>query len=138
MTPLGLMWAIIIFVFIELFAFCIFMYLHFTWNIPVTLLRYTGNKGRPLMINTKGRKVIKKGIPRLYVKGYPEPVRDYLAENYYPTGRGKYGNNCGFPDKLVIVVYYKTSNGSWNNGMEIYRNKTSKHINIPTGSRNNR
>ena len=71
----------------------IFLFIVFwlRWNIPVTILRYTGNKGRPLMFHTKARKVMKQGVPRLIVKKYDLPIRDYLAENYYPTIRGKWG-----------------------------------------------
>lgn len=68
----------------------VFVYLK-TYNIPVAILRFTGNKGRPMLILTKGKKIFKHGVPRLKVRGFKEEFRDYLSENYYPTGRGKFG-----------------------------------------------
>lgn len=80
-----------IFFFSEIVIAGVAMLIIMSWNIPVTILRYTGNKGRPLMIHKKARKTFKNGVPRLFVRGYSEPIRDYLSENYYPTMRGKYG-----------------------------------------------
>lgn len=77
--------------FFEIVIVLIFVLLSMSWNIPITILRYTGNKGRPVLIHSKGRKILRNGIPRLFVRGFKDPVRDYLAENYYPTVRGKYG-----------------------------------------------
>lgn len=62
-----------------------------TYNIPIAILRFTGNKGRPMLVLTKGKKIFKHGVPRLKVRGYKDEFRDYLSENYYPTGRGKWG-----------------------------------------------
>lgn len=91
MTPMDLVLVFLFIFFIELMALCIYLYYRMVWNIPVTLLRFVGNKGRPTMIHRRAKKVIHKGIPRLYVQGYKDPVRDYLSENYYPTIRGKFG-----------------------------------------------
>lgn len=43
------------------------------------------------MVLTKGKKRTRGGVPRLFVKGYPIPVRDFKANNYYPTPKGRYG-----------------------------------------------
>ena len=64
---------------------------HKTYNIPIAVMRFTGNKQRPTLFLTKGKKVFKAGIPRLQVRGYKVQFRDYLSENYYPTIRGKWG-----------------------------------------------
>lgn len=62
-----------------------------SFNIPVIVLRFVGGKDRPMMFLTKAKKRIENGVPRLLVRGYKTPIRDYLSENYYPTQRGKYG-----------------------------------------------
>lgn len=62
-----------------------------SYNIPIAILRFTGNKGRPMLILTRGKKVFRHGVPRLKVRGFKDEFRDYLSENYYPTGRGKWG-----------------------------------------------
>jgi len=74
-----------------------------SYNIPVTILRFTGNKGRPLIIHTKAKKHFVRGVPRLRVRGYKDDFRDYLSENYYPSPRGKYGGLVlwEFEDKLL-------------------------------------
>ena len=70
----------------------VFFVWHFkSYNIPVTILRYVGGKERPLMIATRAKKLFSHGVPRLFVKGYKDPIRDYLSKNYFPTVRGKYG-----------------------------------------------
>lgn len=87
-------------------AFLIFM----RYNIPVTILRYEGGKERPKMIQTKGRKYFRRGVPLLRVRGYNTPVRDYLSKNYYPTTKGKYGGLIlwEFEDKLLTpAIPYK-------------------------------
>ena len=74
-----------------------------TYNIPVTILRFTGNKGRPLLLQTTAKKRFIHGVPRLKVRGYRDDFRDYLSENYYPSPRGKYGGLVlwEFEDKLL-------------------------------------
>jgi len=62
-----------------------------SYNIPVTILRFTGNKERPLMFHRKAKKFFRSGVPMLKVRGYKGVIRDYLSENYYPTPKGKYG-----------------------------------------------
>lgn len=62
-----------------------------SWNIPVTILRFTGDKRRPMVIHRKARKRTFKGVTQLRVKGYKNPIRDFLAENYWPSAKGKYG-----------------------------------------------
>lgn len=70
----------------------VFMLVYFkSYNIPIAILRFTGNKGRPMLVLTKGKKVFRHGVPRLKVRGFRDEFRDYLSENYYPTGRGKWG-----------------------------------------------
>lgn len=77
--------------FVQLVAFSVWFYIYLHWNIPVALLRFVGNKGRPTLILKKGKKKFINGVPHLYIQGYDRPVRDYLSENYYPTIKGKYG-----------------------------------------------
>lgn len=86
-----LMSLIIIFAVLLLSVSALFMFYLLSWNIPVVVLRMVGSKGRPLMIPTKGKKRVDGGRPRLFVKGYRRPFRDFKAENYYPTPRGKHG-----------------------------------------------
>lgn len=62
-----------------------------SYNIPVTILRFTGNKERPLLFHRKAKKFFRSGVPMLKVRGYKGVIRDYLSENYYPTPKGKYG-----------------------------------------------
>lgn len=61
------------------------------WNINVTILRFTGNKGRPMLIHRKAKKQIALGIPKLFVRGYKTPVRDFKQEYYYPSDKGPRG-----------------------------------------------
>jgi hypothetical protein len=69
----------------------IFLWSVLSWRIPVVVLRYTGNKERPTLIVRRGRKVIRRGVPYLYIKGYKTAIRDYHAENYYPSPKTRYG-----------------------------------------------
>lgn len=62
-----------------------------SYNIPVAVLRFVGNRGRPNLILTKGKKWVSNGVPRLIVRGYKQPMRDFKSEHYFPTGKGKYG-----------------------------------------------
>ena len=80
-----------------------------TYSIPVAILRFTGNKGRPTLFLTKAKKVIKNGVPRLKVRGYKDEFRDYLSENYYPTVRGKWGGLVlwEFEDQLLTPAIPK-------------------------------
>lgn len=64
---------------------------YMSYNIPVTILRFMGNKERPTIIHARARKKINHGVPRLKVRGYKTEIRDFLSENYYPTVKGKYG-----------------------------------------------
>lgn len=67
-------------------------YWHFTsYDIPVTVLRFMGNKQRPALFHRRAKKRMVKGVPRLFVKGYKGSIRDYLSKNYYPSIKGKYG-----------------------------------------------
>lgn len=61
------------------------------YNIPVTILKYTGDKRRPMMIHRKARKKIVNGVVNLWVRGYRTPVRDFLSHNYYPSPKTKHG-----------------------------------------------
>jgi hypothetical protein len=82
---------VILFMVLLLGVFALFMIYLLSWNIPVVILRMVGNKGRPLLIITKGKKRSSGGVFRLFVKGYSKPIRDFKAENYYPSVKGKYG-----------------------------------------------
>ena len=69
----------------------IMVYQMATWKIPVTVFRFTGDKRRPLLIHTKGRKYQRHGVTELKIKGYKDPVRDFKNENYYPSPKKKFG-----------------------------------------------
>ena len=69
----------------------VFMFMFLSWNIPVSVLRFTGNKQRPSLIHRKARKKMIKGVPYLWVKGYNRPIRDFKAEHYYPSPKSKWG-----------------------------------------------
>lgn len=77
-----------------------------SYNIPVAVLRYTGGKQRPTLIVTKAKKYVRRGVPRLKVRGYKEEFRDYLSENYYPAVRSKWGGLVlwEFEDNLLTPV----------------------------------
>lgn len=81
---------LVVWLFEHLIAGAFFWY-HKSFNIPIAILRFTGNKERPLLVLTKGKKRVLNGVPRLIIRGYKGFVRDYLSENYYPCVRGKYG-----------------------------------------------
>lgn len=77
--------------FIGFVILCLMVFSWLSFNIPVTILRYMGSKERPLMIQRKARKRMIRGIPMLQIRGYKDPIRDYLSENYYPAFKTKYG-----------------------------------------------
>jgi len=128
-------WALIFLIFIalEMLFGAVLVFFYFTWNIPVTLLRFTGDKGRPLLTHTKARKTLKNGVPTLFVKGYKDPIRDYLAENYYPTMRGKFGGlilwefedgllTPALPEKTIKTLS-KEEQEKYKIATDFYRNK---------------
>ena len=80
-----------------------------SYNIPVVVLRYTGNKGRPLMMIKKAKKVFRQGVPKLNVRGYKQLVSDFKNENYYPSIRGPYGGLIlwEFEDGMLTPVIPK-------------------------------
>ncbi len=61
------------------------------YRIPVVVLRYVGNQDRPMLFTTRARKTIQNGVPRLEVKGYSTPIRDYSQEHYFPNPKSKHG-----------------------------------------------
>lgn len=61
------------------------------WNIPVVILKFTGDKRRPTIALTKGRKQYTLGRNRLWVRGYRLPLRDFQSENYFPALGSKEG-----------------------------------------------
>jgi uncharacterized protein YggT (Ycf19 family) len=82
---------IFIAVLVLLLLLLIFIMWYVSYNIPVTVLRFVGNKGRPLLIHTKAKKKAFKGVTRLKIRGYKMDIRDFKQDNYYPARRGKYG-----------------------------------------------
>lgn len=62
-----------------------------SWNIPITILRFTGNKQRPMLLHKKGRKRMSRGVPFLQVRGYKGHFRDFKSGFYWPGYRTKYG-----------------------------------------------
>jgi hypothetical protein len=79
------------FFFVFLLVSILFFVSWVSWNIPVTILRYTGGKERPMLLHKKAKKRIIKGVPYLWVRGYKMPVRDFKAEHYYPAFKAKWG-----------------------------------------------
>lgn len=69
----------------------LFFLFRMSWKIPVVILRFTGHKGRPVLIVKRGKKVIRNGVPKLFVKGYKDPINDFKSHNYYPTPTGGFG-----------------------------------------------
>ena len=61
------------------------------WNIPVVIMKFTGDKRRPTMAFTRARKQYTLGRNRLWVKGYRLPLRDFKSENYFPALGSKEG-----------------------------------------------
>lgn len=93
-----------------LLSFILILVLHLrAYCIPTVILRFVGNKGRPTLIYKKAKKDISRGVPRLMVRGYKYPVRDFKAEFYYPTPKGKYGALLlwEFEDQMLTPVIPK-------------------------------
>jgi hypothetical protein len=86
-----------------------------SYNIPVVVLRFTGHKGRPLMMIKKAKKRFVKGIPLLFVRGYKHPVSDFKSENYYPSVRGPYGGLIlwEFEDNMLTPAITKKNLKEW-------------------------
>lgn len=61
------------------------------WNIPIIILRFVGNKGRPNIIIRKARKENERGSVKLFVQGYKMAVKDFRSEHYYPSPGKPYG-----------------------------------------------
>lgn len=98
-----ILWAVVAFVFVVLVILVIGA---LKFNIPVVIMRFTGNKQRPLLIMRKAKKMMVGGVPKLIIRGYKDPIRDYMSENYYPTVKGKYGGLIlwEFEDGLLTPV----------------------------------
>jgi len=61
------------------------------YNIPIVILRFQGDKRRPMILFTRARKSLLGGVVKLYVRGYRYPVRDFQSQYYYPSKKGKFG-----------------------------------------------
>lgn len=64
------------------------------WNIPVVILRFTGDKRRPMLLITKARREgigWKSGLHRLIIKGFTMSMRDFHNNNYYPSVKNSRG-----------------------------------------------
>ena len=70
----------------------IFVWSIFSWNIPIVILQFLGNKGRPNLKITRGKLVKQRGSYALRIKGYPTTLsfKNFKSENWYPTS-GKTG-----------------------------------------------
>ena len=86
----ALIWILII-ILLFLLVIIMFIFSWLSWNIPITVLRFMGNKQRPLMIHKKGRKRMIKGVPFLQVRGYKAAIRDFKSSFYWPALKGKWG-----------------------------------------------
>lgn len=95
---------VLLFVFMFVVVAGILFLLIRQWKIPVVVLKFQGDKRRPSLFFTKGRKNVKAGMTRLYVKGYKFPVRDFNSENYYPSVKGKLGALILFEPKPGILT----------------------------------
>lgn len=62
------------------------------WPIPVVILRFLGDKRRPQVLLTRGRRDMRTNVARLFVKGYKYSIRDFKSEYYYPAQKGKQGS----------------------------------------------
>lgn len=77
---------------IVLSGVAIWIILKMRWKIPVVVLRYVGNKQRPTVIPTVARKTLvgpKGSVTRLIIKGFKHPFKDYRADHYYPSLKGR-------------------------------------------------
>lgn len=93
---------------IAMILFFVFLY-RASWNIPVVVFRFLGNKGRPMILIKKAKKRIINGVPKLFVKGYKLPIRDFRQEYYYPTVRGAKGGLILWEyedEKLTPAILY--------------------------------
>lgn len=81
---------VIVFLFFLIIAIGVF-FVWLSWNIPIVILSYFGDKRRPMIKLSKGRKSYGGGVWRLFVRGYKLSFRDFKREHYYPTGKGKHG-----------------------------------------------
>lgn len=75
--------------FLLLLSFVVFVIVWLSWKIPVVVLRYAGDKRRPVIVLTKGKTTSRDGVNRLLVKGYKWPIRNFKSEYYYPYIKGK-------------------------------------------------
>jgi len=87
MTPQDLVTIFLWEHFIALVTVAIILIMRNRWKIPVIVLRYTGDKRRPVVIITKAR----RESGGLRIKGYKIAVRNYDSENYYPSAKGTLG-----------------------------------------------
>lgn len=96
MNPIEfLMWVVAPWGF-ALFVFGIYRWFQNKWNIPMVILRFTGDKRRPNLIVTKAKKLVFNNNVELKVKGYNRRFRDFIAENYYPSPASKFGGLIAF------------------------------------------
>lgn len=105
------------------------------FNIPIAVMRLTGNKQRPTLFLTRAKKVFRNGVPHLIVKGYKDHFRDYLSENYYPTINGKYGGLIlwEFEDQLLTPVIPTKVERQWSDAQKREVNSLLQKINSLTG-----
>lgn len=91
MNPHDFIWWVFVPWFLVIFISLIVWLMRKSWNIPVVILRFTGDKRRPSLVVTKGKKKRRNGVTFLMVRGYDRAFRDFLAENYYPSLATKFG-----------------------------------------------
>jgi lipoprotein signal peptidase len=94
LTGLTIFWFFVAPAFILFAVIVIYIMNRLSYNIPVVIFRYVGNKGRPMFGLAKAKKWTLKGVTRLKVRGYKMAIRDFRAENYYPVygmPRAKFG-----------------------------------------------
>ena len=72
-------------------GFIIYHFVQRSWNIPVVIFRYTGDKRRPSLRFTKAKLKVVQKIPKLFIKGYEYSFKNFKSNNYYPAAKSPLG-----------------------------------------------
>lgn len=77
--------------FLVMVGFLIWFLIRRRWNIPVVILKYTGDKRRPMLALRRGKRQREKNVLGIYIKGYRFPVKNFKGENWYPAENSPIG-----------------------------------------------
>lgn len=73
-------------------GFAIYLWWKKSYNIPIIILRFVGEKGRPTMLMRWGKRVgTAQGSGRLKIRKYKRELRDFKAEYYFPAEKAPLG-----------------------------------------------